>query len=273
MFCLTNNYVQMTLPVTSTLRSKGVLFGLNYAYDSGATLNGCINDVNSMATFLKSTWGIPCQVYTDDVAKVECSGNGIIQRLYQLACESYSENLDLVWIHYSGHGSYVRDSNSDEKDGQDECLVPSDFRTAGLVPDDYICQLFKCFNPKTRVISVFDCCHSGTIGDVKYSWEGPRLVNIENIVCVVPAKVITLSGCLDTQTSADAFNVLGDNRYIGALTACLLMTLQKNTDARKNVFVMVEQVRKALAVRGFTQRAKLCSSHNLALDPVFVPGA
>lgn len=265
--------VATTTIATSSLKSKAVLFGLNYAYDAAATLNGCINDVNAMANFLRSTWGIPCEVYADDVDRTACSAMGIIQRLYQLSCESYSQDLDLVWIHYSGHGSYVRDGNSDEKDGQDECLVPSDYKTVGLVPDDYISQLFRCFNPKTRVISVFDCCHSGTIGDVKYSWEGPRSVSIENIVCVVPARVITLSGCLDNQTSADAFNVLGDSRYIGALTACLLLTLQQVPEARKNVFTMVDTVRQKLTARGFTQRAKLCSSHNLALDTTFVPGA
>ena len=259
--------------MTTTLKSKAVLFGLNYSYDQKCALKGCINDVNSMATFLRLTWGMPCEIYTDDVNKVACSGMSIIQRLYQLGCESYSQNLDLVWIHYSGHGSYMKDTNSDEKDGQDECLVPSDYATAGLIPDDFICQLFKCFNPKTRVIAVFDCCHSGTIGDVKYSWEGPRSASVENIVCQVPAKIITLSGCLDAQTSADAYNVLGDNRAIGALTGCLLLALTQNADARKNAFTMVDTVRKNLVARGFTQRAKLCSSYNLALDPVFVPGA
>lgn len=256
------------------LKSKGLLFGLNYAYDTtGACLNGCINDVNAMTNFLKTNFAMPCEVITDDVNKAGCSAMAMIQRLYQLSAESYSEDLDLVWIHYSGHGSYIRDANSDERDGMDECLVPSDYATAGLIPDDYICQLFRLFNPKTRVICVFDCCHSGTIGDVKYSWEGPRSVNVENIVCTVPARVITLSGCLDSQTSADAFNVLGDNRHIGALTACLLLALQQNVAARKNVFTMVSEVRKQLSSRGFAQKAKLCSSHNLALDPTFLPGA
>lgn len=265
--------MSLTTTTTSSLKSKGVLFGLNYAYDPNARLNGCINDVQSMANFLKATFNIPCEVYTDDVNRSACSAMGIIQRLYQLSCESYSENLDLVWIHYSGHGSYIRDGNSDEKDGCDECLVPSDYATAGLVPDDYICQLFRCFNPKTRVICVFDCCHSGTIGDVKYSWEGPRSVVVENIVCTVPARVITLSGCLDNQVSMDAFNVVGDNKAMGALTGCLLLALQNNNDARKNAFIMVDAVRANLAARGFVQKAKLCSSHNLALDSTFVPGA
>jgi len=252
-------------------KSKAVLFGLNYAYDPQCALQGCINDVRAMSEFLTTNYKIPCEVYTDDIQRDKCSALGIVQRLYQLGVESYRDNLDLVWIHYSGHGSYIRDRNSDEKDGQDECLVPSDYNRAGLIPDDFICQLFRCFNPKTRVICIFDCCHSGTIGDVKYSWEGPRNVQIENIVCEVPAKVITLSGCLDNQTAADAFNVLGDNKFIGALTACLLMAMKQSKEARTNVFTLCDLVRQNLASRGFPQRPKLCSSHNLARDSSFLP--
>ena len=84
---------------TVVLRSKAVLFGLNYAYDSQCALQGCINDVHAMADFLSNNCKIPCEIYTDDLNRGKCSAMGMIQRLYQLGCETYSQNLDLVWIH------------------------------------------------------------------------------------------------------------------------------------------------------------------------------
>lgn len=254
------------------MKAKALLFGLNYAHTTTARLNGCINDVHNMASFLKTTFDMPCDIFTDDVDLESTSGRGIVRRLYELAIASHKDDLDLVWIHYSGHGSHVRDTSGDEKDGQDECLVPSDFRTAGLLKDDYLNSLFAQFNPKTRVICVFDCCHSGTIGDVKYSWEGETIVSIENIKCAATCRAITLSGCLDTQVSMDAYGVSGDNKYSGAMTSCLLFVLRSDLEAVKgNVFVMVDKLRAKLKELGFQQMAKLCSSHNLAKDPVFIP--
>jgi hypothetical protein len=200
--------------------------------------------------------------------------------MYEMAISSYRDDLDIVWIHYSGHGSYVRDTNKDERDGKDECLVPSDYMTSGLIPDDYINGLLTMFNPKTRVICIFDCCHSGTIGDVKYSWEGPKKVTVENIMCAIPCKALTISGCLDHQVSMDAYNVFGSGTgpsdigyktFTGALTSCLLMVLRDDPLLTTNAFNLITKLRQKLKASGFTQIAKLCTSYNLAKDPVFVP--
>lgn len=256
---------------TPATKGKAVLFGLNYSATPNAKLNGCINDVTNMSKYLKSKMNIPCTIFTDESNPQDTTGQGMIRRLYELAVQSFSENLDFVWIHYSGHGTYIIDKNGDEKDGQDECLVPSDFSTKGLISDDIIQSIFRHFNPKTRVICVFDCCHSGTIGDVKYNWEGPRKCTIENITCSAPAKIITLSGCTDTQTSADAFNVMGDKQFTGAMTSCLLAVFNENQMAVKDVFQVLTLLRNKLKEKGFSQFPKLCSTHNLARDPKFLP--
>lgn len=253
------------------MRARALLFGLNYAHTTNAKLAGCINDVNAVASHLRATLTPSVDVVTDDVDRVGTSAQGIVQRLYDLAVRSFSEDLEFVYIHYSGHGSYIVDRSGDEADGRDECLVPSDFQTAGLVADDTLCALFGAFNPKTRVVCVFDSCHSGTIGDVLYSWESPRRVAVENIMCDVKARVTTLSGCMDTQTSADAFNLLGDSKPIGALTACMLLAIKENPSVAKDAFAMLYAVRNKLKERGFPQVPKLCSTHNLARDPAFLP--
>jgi hypothetical protein len=254
------------------MRTRAFLFGLNYEETPGASLRGCINDVMNMKEYLEGV-GIPAETFTDDVNKEETSAMGMLNKLYEIAVRSWTENLDFVWIHYSGHGTYVRDTNGDEKDGYDECLVPRDFQTIGVIPDDYINKLFSYFNPSTRVVVVFDCCHSATIGDVKYSWESPTRVAVENIMCGVRAPIVTLSGCMDTQTSADAYNVQGQFAFSGAMTSCLLMALKKYPVCANNVFSVLDKVRYELRVRGFSQIPKLCSTYNIAKNPSFLPSA
>lgn len=252
------------------LRSKAVLFGLNYPHTADLKLDGCVNDVINMSAYLRS-FGVPCDIYTDDNETTISSttGQGIVTRLYELAAESFRSNLDFVWIHYSGHGSYMVDRSRDELDGRDEALVPTDFQQSGLISDDYLQSIFRCFNPRTRVVCIFDCCHSGTIGDVRFSWEGvpSRLrPTTENARCAVRSPVITLSGCLDNQTAADAFNVLNDRQFSGAMTSCLLLALRGTPALRGNVGSLLGTLRTLLRQRGFPQVPKLCSTHDLRRD-------
>lgn len=249
------------------MKSRGLFFGLNYAGTS-AELSGCINDVRKMSTWLASNIGMTCDVYADDTQKEDTTARGIVRRLYELAVLTYKEDLDLIWIHYSGHGSYVKDSSNDETDGLDECLVPTDYKTTGLISDDYVNALFSLFNPKTRVICVFDCCHSGTIGDVKFSWES-RTPKLENKNCKTSCKLITLSGCLDEQVSMDVANAHGYGQAGGALTSCLLSVLRSGWN-NFDVFGIVSRVRARLAAGRFEQKAKLCSSYDLTKDPRFL---
>ena len=76
-------------------------------------------------------------------------------------------------LSFSGHGSQVYDRNRDEKDGKDECILPSDFKRIGVITDDRFQQLLNMFWEGTKVVCilVFDCCHSGTIRDLTYKYE------------------------------------------------------------------------------------------------------
>lgn len=246
-------------------RSLGLLFGLNYA-GTPAALQGCINDVTRMAAFLEAQLRVPCRVVTDATAPVTLAD--MLACLYEAAVASHRDSLDFVWIHYSGHGSSAPDTSGDEADGRDEGLVPSDWARSGLLLDDALNRVLGSFNPKTRVVAVFDSCHSGTICDVKYSWEGPTKAALENVRCAVRAPVITLSGCMDPQTSADAVDP-ATRAPAGAMTSALLAAMA-DPAVRADAFRLLEAVRRVLRERGFAQVPKLCSTHNLARDPRFV---
>jgi hypothetical protein len=73
---------------------------------------------------------------------------------------------DLAIIYFSGHGSYVEDTNGDEQ--QDEVLVTydvegqslqDDCKNYGLVDDDWV-KLVNAL-PTAKVLTVLDACHSG----------------------------------------------------------------------------------------------------------------
>ena len=145
------------------MKSKAILFGLNYINTPSARLYGCINDVKNMAKFLKEEAKYDVvKEYTDEHSMSKVTGNYIINSIYKLAIDSHRYNLDRVWIHYSGHGCAINDRDGDEKDGKDECIVPADYHN-GVITDDLIKRVLRYFNKKTKVIiSIF----AGRAGDV-----------------------------------------------------------------------------------------------------------
>lgn len=231
---------------------KALLFGLNYK-NTPNQLNGCINDVHNMKGFL-SEKGYQVTIHTDEDIPTYTTATGILQKLNNIVAESWKEDLTHVWIHYSGHGCNVKDVSGDERDRKDECLVPSDFKHRGLVKDDYIRDIVKNFNPKTKVFMVFDCCHSGTMADLPYHYI-THTPTKENDT-IMKSNIVMISGCMDVQTSADAFNVNHLYKYSGAMTSCLLKVIESS----KDIFDLIHALNDELKQRNFTQRPQLSSS-------------
>jgi hypothetical protein len=250
--------------------TAALLFGLNYDRTPSARLRGCINDVCNMEVLLKEYGFDDISVYTDYSNYAQTTGKGILHELNKMAEKSHSEKLDLVWIHFSGHGCSMRDIGiRDERDGKDECLVPADFKTAGVVPDDYIKQCLRKFRPETRVVFVADCCHSGTIGDLRYRYLNNRTPVVENWQTPCAATVLLLSGCMDRQTSADAWNVNRMRKFSGAMTSCLIQVLREK--GRKiGVFDLLDCLRLKLRQKRFTQVPQLTSSKELDASEMFI---
>ena len=262
----------------STPAGRALLFGLNYTADAANRLSGCINDVNNVAAFLRRTRpGIVVDVYDDVSAYSACTRQGMVSKLNALVdAVNADPTCEYVWVHYSGHGTSVRDTSGDEGDGRDECLVPVDFQTAGfLVDDDLVGILGRFQRPTTKVVCVMDSCHSGTVCDLKYRWASPTSAVLDTSRAgSITAKAILLSGCTDAQTSADAYGVLkapvsGRPEAGGALTGCLLNVLQAAA-APRDAFAVQQAVAAQLAAGGFPQRPVLTSSFNLSKDLLLV---
>lgn len=259
------------------VKSAALLLGINYVDTPDAHLKGCVNDVENMRAFLIVRLGFSpdtVRVYSDEDPNTRdrCTAVGIVRSIQELAIKSWKDNLDQVWIHYSGHGSQILDASSDEADKKDECLVPSDFRKGGgIITDDVILKLLNYFNPKTKVFTMFDCCHSGSIADLRYRFDtatagttGTTTVD-ENPKSKCTPRVVSISGCRDDQTSADAWNVMNENKFSGALTSSLLLSF--TDDCTSDLFKLVQNLRLALSARGFAQYPLLYASYDLKSDP------
>jgi hypothetical protein len=249
------------------MKGKAVLFGLNYAHCQNGHLNGCINDVRNMKSFLNSTFNIPIETYTDDTDQTNTSYDGILYILNKLASESQTHELDFVWIHYSGHGYSVKDKSGNEQDG----MVPSDFEHSGIIIDDELYKTFSLFNPKTKIIFICDACHSGSILDLKYTWKSSSECAISNEYCDLKTNILLISGCRDDQTSSDTYDLLGDNKHAGALSACLLTTLKSKPEKIHNVFSLIKSVRKYLLKNGYKQIPCIKTSYDLSKNVSLFP--
>src|SRR5262245_40319604 len=139
---------------------RALLIGINN-YRAVPKLQGSLNDIVTMKQVLITRWGFReenIRFLTDEQA----TRDGILAALTQFVSETGPQ--DLVYIHYSGHGSQVADLNGDEPDDKlDETLVPQDGRT-GSVPDITDDELDVIFSklPTKNAFIVLDSCHSGT---------------------------------------------------------------------------------------------------------------
>lgn len=241
------------------MQSKALLFGINYVYTPSSRLRGCVNDVKNMGAYLKDIEKYDeVKIYTDEDDETKTRAESIVSKIYKLALDSHRYKLKRVWIHFSGHGCGIKDNDGDETDGQDECIVPSDYQRRGVITDDLIKRVLRYFHKNTNVTCVFDCCHSGTIGDLKFLYRNDRNVPEKvNKTSKCNANICLISGCMDSQTSADAYNVQGKRQFSGAMTSCLLMVLKEND---KNLFSIMRKLRAMLAEKKFTQYPQLSSS-------------
>lgn len=250
-------------------RCEALLYGLNYASQPRLRLNGCWNDAIGMSSLLTS------EPYCFDPERVHvvmdtnndqvprCTKHAIASSLQSMARRSREgAGLDVAVFAFSGHGSHQRDYSGDEADGQDEGICPIDCMRTGLLLDDDLLRIVKEFNPRTRLYMVFDCCHSGSMLDLPFVY--PPGVDLPDRAPTLPdpcPRIVMLSGCRDSQTSADAFD-RRTRQFGGALTMSLLRVLQSRgaDEPPLGLIELHERVSGLLKADGYTQYPLISST-------------
>jgi hypothetical protein len=211
---------------------KALLIGINYYDTPQAELKGCINDVVNMRNMLIDAYGYEPQhitVLRDDALNVvdKPTTSNIMKQLSRIVAESAS--LAEIWIHYSGHGSQIRDTNGDESDRKDEVIVPSNYAQAGVISDDMIFKVIK--QSKCPTMLLFDSCNSGTVCDLMWNFNVIDTTKVSvaktNNTSINNPNIYCFSGCRDEQTSADIYN-LASQQAGGAMTIAVMECLRMN---------------------------------------------
>lgn len=211
---------------------RALLIGINYDNDASLKLNGCVNDVFAMSNMLIDVYGYAKSniiiMHDDSAPNLLPNRVNILRELTSIIANSASSSE--IWIHYSGHGTYVSDTNGDETDSRDEAIVPSDVNTNGVITDDQLLTIFS--QSKCLTYLMFDCCHSGSICDLQWRFEyipqrGNFLRYNESRRVLSNPNIVMISGCRDNQTSADAYNIEA-KMAMGAMTNALIDSIRAN---------------------------------------------
>ena len=149
---------------------RALLIGINYNSVPDLTLNGCINDAILMRNVLIDAYNYDREnivMLRDDglLAEYEMPNKANIIDNLKTLCSLTKEN-DELWIHYSGHGTFERDNNSDEVDRYDEVIIPLDYNTNGSISDDELKAILETAGGTVFISQ--DCCNSGTGWDLPF---------------------------------------------------------------------------------------------------------
>ena len=232
---------------TGSNKAYALLIGINYD-GQPSELKGCINDAQNMSSVFVSK-GIPHNLMLNPTKKT------ILRELNNALQSSWDNQLDHFVLYYSGHGTFVKDNNSDEADRRDECMLPCDFQESGYILDDELNGLLGRFNPKTRIIGIFDCCHAGTLLDLKYRWKSNLMRSVENPTNTVN-KIVSLSACQDSQVSKEFQSPDG---FAGVFTYHLIPMLLKD----HKTFGIAKSINDKMRGSGFQQECVVCSSYDI----------
>jgi uncharacterized caspase-like protein len=257
------------------MKKKALLVGINYP-GTKSQLNGCVNDVLAMRQML-TRFGFKNNSHVRMLTDEAATTLNILDRLEWLV--KGAKPGDVLFFHYSGHGSQVADTNYDddiEPDGLDEiiCPVDLDWRTK-IIKDDDFKRIFSTVPMGVNLTVVLDCCHSG---DGLRGFENPNITPSPNKSRLLPTPIdisnrffgknlqsktrgltyegelgILISGCQSNQTSADAWI---HNKYQGAATYYLLDSLEGLGD-QADYETLVKAMNVQMDTFGYTQNPEL----------------
>lgn len=236
------------------MAKRAVLIGINKYQIPGSDLSGCVNDVKNLRGVLTSYYGFAEKDITTltDSRATKKAMQAAIQKLIRSGKKG-----DTLLLHYSGHGSNVPDDNGDEADNRDEILCPTDLDWKDPFRDDWLRQALGKLQSGVNLTVIMDCCHSGTITRAIIPPDAPRRERFlpcpldlmatesgrklrgtvrgrlgkaprgrkrKSDIVNADIQEILITGCRDTQTSADA-DIGGS--YNGALTYYLVESIKE----------------------------------------------
>lgn len=256
------------------MAKRAVIIGINYT-GTPSQLHGCVNDAENMRGALERHGYTIQRMLTDSPGTPSTNQPtkaNILAALRQMIQGASAQ--DHLFVHYSGHGTQVRDYNRDEMDGKDEAWMPVDYARVGLITDDELhATLCRC---PAKVVVISDSCHSGTVMDLRVNYvqygRHDMVTRVNPKTRSLPAQYVCISGCMDTQYSADTVAPDPETRRSepqGAMTWCLLTILKQQSPKTLTYRRLMKLLWQQLAANGYPQVPQLSASHHLDLNSEF----
>jgi hypothetical protein len=254
-------------------KKRALLIGINYISIPEIKLNGCIDDIIIAKNMLIDAYDYDSSDIT--VLRDDLDNHSTCPNHQNIICElqniiGLSSSLDEIWIQYSGHGSQISVQNNNHINDLDDVIVPLDYQTVGFISEDMLYDILKAVDPQCKTVLIFDCCHSGNI--CKFPWT----INAANLGGVysennetngqISPNIFALSGCKDSQTSADEFSRdlnQGVGAFSNALNECL-----RESHHQIDVLTLYKQVCQRMVDCGYEQTPVLTSGKQVP-DYVF----
>jgi len=262
---------------------RALTIGINYLSlpPGKGRLTGCINDSNAMVKLLKQTLGYNAgdirQLRDDLDADSTPTRSNMLQAFRWLTAGAAPG--DDLFLHYSGHGGQMEDKSGDEPDGMDDTLIACDLKQ---ITDDELHSILVRDLPRgCRLWVILDCCHSGTALDLRFNVtllddnesaevrksQSRRKSGGTQVSETSRADVLMISGCKDSQTSADVqAGSLGMNKAGGAMTTALLRALTPSISC----FDLLKDMSSFIKSSGFTQVPQMSSEQFVNLESSYV---
>jgi hypothetical protein len=266
---LKNKYILLMKDInllTEIQKNKNaLLIGINYI-GTRNELSGCINDTINVQNLLQTKYAFKNFTFLTDITNKKPTKQNIINELISLLVNS--ETGDTLFLLFSGHGITTVDLNGDEIDRQDECIVPINATNIStcIVDDELKNIIQKNAKPGTILFAIFDSCFSGTVLDLKYNYLTDDNIVINKYATEITSDVYMISGCKDSQTSADSYvNYNNSNMSSGALTYVFLETI-KQLGTNISLKVLMESMRNLLKVNGYDQIPQLSCSKQIDIN-------
>ncbi|HTK38532.1 MAG TPA: caspase family protein [Pyrinomonadaceae bacterium] len=243
------------------------------------------NDVARLAELLESPeYGFSVTKLTDDSSQKPTREN-IIKAIQKVLIDG-AEPGDVSLFYFSGHGSSVKNSLSDEADHRDETIVPMDavrpvtnLAEFKDIRDKEIAEIFdRAVEKGVKLTAIFDSCHSGSIArgdeqakeveeadfDIKLAPTEAQRIKPEDR----GALIITAAEDYQ-QASGGTYQLNGREAKYSHLTAELLQTLYETPADRVSASDLFRRITARLTAAGRTQTPTIAGDTERLDEDIF----
>ncbi|KAJ7234464.1 caspase domain-containing protein [Mycena rebaudengoi] len=160
-------------PCTANVVSKkrALLIAIASKLPGYAALHGAHRDIGAMRQLLLERYHYQpsdITVLIDDgmADHPQPTRANILKAMAMLIADA--KNGDEFFFHYCGHSMQIENHTNSEEDGMDECFVPLDGEEMRIVDNEIHKILVVPLPIGSRLVTVLDTCHSGSLLDLKH---------------------------------------------------------------------------------------------------------